>query len=303
MLQDKMLQDKMLQDKAVDSLLRLRRYVRDVLRSPVLAPVFPALQAVDLWVRQRLARNGVVVERRGIQFELDLTQQIDSAIFYDGYFELGTTEAIERIVEAGMVVFDIGANIGCHALQLARLVGPAGHVWAFEPTGWATKKLRRNLELNPDLAQTLNIVNCALSDETRARTEYSFRSQWNADGKQTAEEHGEVDFITLDEFVHERGVTSLDFVKLDVDGYETKILRGARETLKRFKPAMIIEVSDYWQRRVGDSLDALVCELERVGYRYYDEAGFEPIDDLRDRVAQLGGRATFNVVCVAPADV
>ncbi len=88
-----------------------------------------------LYVRYRglNKRRNVIARIDGITYELDLTQYIDSTIYFQGSFEAETTAVIERLVEPGMVVLDIGANIGSHTLRLARLVGQNGLVIAFEP--------------------------------------------------------------------------------------------------------------------------------------------------------------------------
>ena len=86
-----------------------------------------------------------VVVRGGINYELDLSQGIDFAIYLGNIYERQTKAALRRLVSPGSLVLDIGANIGAHTLHLASLVGPTGRVMAFEPTDYAFGKLRRNL--------------------------------------------------------------------------------------------------------------------------------------------------------------
>ena len=71
-----------------------------------------------------LGKNRFVVATiDGIKYQLDLNELIDSSIYYDGCFEPMTTAVINRYVREDMTVFDIGANIGCHTLRFAKLVG------------------------------------------------------------------------------------------------------------------------------------------------------------------------------------
>lgn len=86
------------------------------------------------------------VRRDGIHWDLDLSEGIDFAIFLLGGLELRTLRLYRRLVQPGDTVLDVGANIGAHALPLARLVGASGRVVAFEPTQFAFCKLQRNLE-------------------------------------------------------------------------------------------------------------------------------------------------------------
>ena len=95
-------------------------------------------------------RNRAVIKAKvdGIIYQLDLNELIDRSIFYEGCFEPMTTAVINKYVNPGMTVLDIGANIGCHTLRLAKLVGKNGKVIAFEPMSWAYLRLKRNIELN-----------------------------------------------------------------------------------------------------------------------------------------------------------
>lgn len=69
-------------------------------------------------------RNKIVIaEIDGIKYHLDMNELIDSSIYYEGCFEPMTTSAINKYVREGMTVLDIGANIGCHTLRFAKLVG------------------------------------------------------------------------------------------------------------------------------------------------------------------------------------
>src|ERR1700730_160433 len=93
----------------------------------------------------------VQVVRKGLRWELDLSEGIDLTVFVFGRFENETAKALAKIIRPGAIVLDIGANIGAHTLPLAQLVGPNGKVYAFEPTKYAFDKLKQNLALNPEL--------------------------------------------------------------------------------------------------------------------------------------------------------
>jgi hypothetical protein len=115
----------------------------------------------------------VQVEINGIHSELDLGETIDLAL-YLGLFEPDVALAIEAHCRPGMTVLDIGANIGAHALRLASLVGDSGHLFAFEPTTYAFRKLIRNFSLNKfSHAKAFQI---ALCDENATGRELRFRS-------------------------------------------------------------------------------------------------------------------------------
>src|SRR3981081_2519712 len=93
-----------------------------------------------------------IFSRRGVVYELDLSQGIDFAIYLGGMFERRSAVALASLAEQSSLVLAMGANIGAHTLHLASLVGPNGRVMAFEPTDFAFRKFQRNLDLNPSLA-------------------------------------------------------------------------------------------------------------------------------------------------------
>src|SRR3954454_10033377 len=92
------------------------------------------------------------VTRRGIRWDLDLSEVIDLSIYLTGYTEYSTVRAYRRLIRPGDVILDIGANIGAHTLQFASLTGPRGQVFAFEPTAFPFGKLKENIRLNPRLS-------------------------------------------------------------------------------------------------------------------------------------------------------
>lgn len=188
------------------------------------------------------SRNRVVIAKvDGITYQLDLNEMIDSSIYYEGCFEPMTTAVINEQVKPGMTVLDIGANIGCHTLRLAKLVGEAGKVITFEPMSWAFAKLKTNIELN-DFNNVI-LEKLALSNIIERKPAY-FRTSWTPDNQSSpnSKNSEDIDFLTLDKYVSINNIDKIDFIKLDVDGYEYKVIWGGRETIKEFKPIMIVEL-------------------------------------------------------------
>jgi FkbM family methyltransferase len=215
--------------------------------------------------------------RGGIDWELDLRQGIDFAIFLQGGFEPMTLREYGRLVKAGDTVFDIGANIGAHTLPLARLVGPHGTVAAFEPTDYAFSKLRRNLALNPLFEQRIIAVQALLVSKTEDQKPQAIPSSWSLEAPLPGDNIHPVHkgsynslqgatAIQLDQWVDESHLDRLDFIKIDVDGFEIDVLEGAKKTLKRFRPRIMMEFAPYVFEERGRSFAELMAFLQMSGY-------------------------------------
>ena len=176
-----------------------------------------------------------------------------------------------------MIVFDIGANIGSHTLPLARLVGPRGKVFAFEPTDFALKKLRTNLALNNHLEKSIVLIKAFVGANTDARPVDSVYASWNLDDKEADPVHGAIAFsiketpiVTVDEFVVTNSIQRVDIFKIDVDGFEVDVVKGAKETIRKFKPYIIIELCPFIFEKYGFNIDELIQFFIANNYILYD---------------------------------
>jgi len=242
-----------------------------------------AARAVYRAVRAGRALTGhtdrVVTTRGGIKFDLDLSQGIDFAIYLGNIYERHTRAALRKLVSAGDLVLDIGANIGAHTLHLAQLVGPNGRVLAFEPTDYALHKLRRNLELNPQLASRVTAYHCFLTASDADQVPPAIYSSWPL-----AQEPGlhakhfgremktnAAQARSLDSIQAELAGQNVRLVKLDVDGFECEVLRGATSLLRYVRPIFVMEVAPYVLKERGSSLEEFLSFFVQNGYSLYEE--------------------------------
>lgn len=244
--------------------------------------------------------RGVVV-RGGISYDLDLSQGIDFAIYLANIYERQTRAALHKLVAPGSLVLDIGANIGAHTLNLAQLVGPNGRVIAFEPTDYAFRKLSRNLELNPELGSRVTACHCFLTGADDNRVPPAIYSSWPLTeeaglhakhlGREMRTEAARA--RSLDSALAELADRKVQLVKLDVDGFECDVLRGATALLRDTRPIFVMELAPYVLEERGASLDEFVSYFVTNGYSFYDERNHKPLPssaaELRRMIADGAG--------------
>ena len=101
---------------------------------------------------------------------------------------------------------------------------------------------------------------------------------------------------TLDSYVLNHNINHLDLIKLDVDGFEGKVIRGALETLRRLQPKIIMEVAPAWTEMRGDDIKAILKVIEQLGYKFYQEVNFNPIHNLLELIDALPPEGGFNLL-------
>ena len=215
---------------------------------------------------------------------------------------------MRRLVSPGDVVLDIGANLGLHTALLSRLVGPGGRVFAFEPSAGVLPCLRRSVA---GMANA-TLLELALSDEEGAASLYvhpdhptmtslgDWTRRWDA-GAQTYTVA--CTRRRLDDLVAAGEVARPDFVKVDVEGAEALVFRGARRTLDREDaPCLLFEENRGACAALGHAISAArewLGALSAPGYHFFEvTAGgaLAPLD--RDRLDRPDAPPLRNVVGV-----
>jgi FkbM family methyltransferase len=159
------------------------------------------------------------------------------SITHDGTWEAHIVDAIRSSLKAGDVFVDIGANVGIMSFNAADVVGAGGRVIGFEPNPRNVSAYRRGLAANG--FDHVTLFPFALSDHRHMITVTS-ASNGKVVGEATPTQAADViQAVTLDEMlVHEPRV---DFIKIDIEGWELPALRGAVETMRRLKPLVLCE--------------------------------------------------------------
>ena len=212
----------------------------------------------------RVAAGGLA----GMWLLLDL--QVDKDLWL-GTYEPQLAAAIRRFARPGSVVYDLGANVGYTALLLARAVGPAGRVLAFEPLPSNLDRLRQAVALN-GLDLQIDVVPAAAGSRSEAGSflVHDSGGMGRLDGGSGRTDGFvskiAVDIVALDDFVSRQGHPPPSLVKLDLEGGEGGALLGMRRLLREERPTLMVELHD---RSAQDVIDLLV-EAGYVSYAMRD---------------------------------
>ena len=176
----------------------------------------------------------------------DFSDHIERSIYYLGTYEAGTISVLKKFLHPGDVFLDVGAHIGLFSCVVARFVG---FVYAVEPHPEAYSKLRENIRINK--LQNVCALNIALGEEEGEACIFSDKDKSTASlicpenirgelGKQTH-------VMTIDMLIENGTIRAPTFMKVDVEGFELEVLKGARNLLSSSKAPMLCV--EYEQQR------------------------------------------------------
>ena len=187
-------------------------------------------------------------------------------LYLAGVHEQGTTQLCKKIIKKGWTTIDLGAEYGYYALLFAKLVGPTGRVFSFEPEKVTYQNLVRNIEIN----QLSNIIpiNKAVIDKSGIESffagSHSFYKIDNGDNAMT-----KVSTICLDDFLRDYP-REVHFIKIDIEGAEIKALHGMKNTLeKNHNIKMVMELSLKILNKIGISPEELLNQIRAYGFHLY----------------------------------
>jgi FkbM family methyltransferase len=233
-----------------------------------LAGRVPLLGALLRKVARQYAEGSVVEIKQGLAAGLRWKRHHRYVNgYWIGHYELPIQEALRRELSPGQTFFDVGANAGFFTLVAARLVGAQGRCVAFDPLPGNIESLREQVELNA-LSQCV-VVPEAVGEQPGAAS-FSFASAGDSQAhlgtsRRPGEQAIEVKVTTLDLAMARHGAPH--YVKLDVEGAEAQVLKGAEQVLRLAKPRWLIELH-------GPECERDVKEiLAAHGYRFFDLNG------------------------------
>jgi FkbM family methyltransferase len=184
-------------------------------------------------------------------------------------------KCLERFLGEATTVIDIGAHLGFYTLLMSSRVGNRGRVLAFEPSPREFRHLKTHIRINR--RANVRAENVALADRSGRMELFVADVPWTTGNslRRPRADHVEpiaVPVITLDEYLSEKGIQEVDFIKLDAEGAELKILDGAVGLLSRLRrPLILCEINDPviaacgWEHRGEDVIEF----LEAKGFQWF----------------------------------
>jgi FkbM family methyltransferase len=292
-------------------MLKMKTAVAEGVRRSLIRTGFDSLLArTTLHVSPRSLRGRLVprhwlypsptlkaIDRDGIRFELDVSDYMEWCAYFGLATEPRTT--LYSLAKPGQVILDVGTNVGETLLNFAKAAGDHGKVYGFEINPRTYHKCLRNIGLNP--FRNIELVDVGLGHE-EARLQMLSPSPRNSGGDRitagpapaASSSSTTVRVTTLDGFVRERRINRIDLIKIDIEGFEMKALKGAEQALRTFKPTLFVELGDANLKEQGSSSRELVAFLEPFGYRIR-----HALTDSTVRSSDPLDGSHFDIICEA----
>ncbi len=249
-----------------------------------------------------------IIQRNGIKFDIDLAEGVDLSLFLFGSFQKNVTQSKQFNLPNNAIIIDVGANIGSIALPLAQAC-PQGKIYAFEPTDFAFKKLQRNIQLNAHLERRIKAIQSLVSASCDEPKKTKIYSSWNLEKDDSTRHqihHGSAMTsscaqTTIDSFINEQRLEQLDFIKIDTDGHELDVLKGAVNAIKKFSPIIVFELTQYLLKEKGISFTNFESLFSSLKYRLIDTKSGREIS--QKNYLQLVPKSGSTDIAAIPLDV
>lgn len=188
-----------------------------------------------------------------------------------GQYETDELNLLKELNTDNSVIFDIGANIGYYSMVLGNYNKDC-KIYAFEPIPYTFDYLNSNIKING----ITNVVTnqSALSDENGETIFYysrelSVNSSMKDLNKEFAKEKIRCKIQKMDDFIKENNICKVDLIKCDTEGSEYLVFKGAKETLKKYKPAVFTEMLRKWSKSFDYNPNEIIALFREIGYKCY----------------------------------
>jgi len=223
-------------------------------------------------------------------FWLNTSGYVDKCILERGIFEPASTQIVKQYVKKGDVVLDVGANIGYYTVMLSKLVGNEGRVIAFEPTRHFGNVLKANIEANQ--LTNISIIDYGLSNrncDVDIDIGISSATIHSSNYYDTIINHERISMKTLDNFVSEYNISRIDFIKIDIQGYEPIALKGMSKIMRQTgKMTVFGELWPYGLQKAGSNAEEYLNFFKNHGFKIkFFEDGIDYNEKIKSYSAKM----------------
>lgn len=225
--------------------------------------------------RITISKDGCVVDTGIAKFNWDPASS-DSLLGYPlrGDFEKTETEVAVAMAKKSKMIVDVGGNFGWFACQLLNVMPSDGQIHIFEPVPQIRKELTKNIEINSRKDATVFLNDCCLSDVEGEVTMHVPKTLGSAFASLAAQDYkGGFDLVvsravTLDDYCKQNNIDHIDFLKIDVEGAEFKVLQGSQRMLSaEIKPVILLECFQPLLEPFGRKVADVVNFITELGYK------------------------------------
>lgn len=221
------------------------------------------------------AMREICVARDGFLFVAQPAVPLGWHIAFFGTYEPEVRDVFRAVLPAGGVAVDVGANVGWHTVLMGSLVGSGGRVLAAEPNPSVRARLEDNVRLNR--FRHVEVLPYAIADAEGALEFFGPDAcdPWSGNGYVAqGAPIGRPDTIRVearrvDTLLAATGVKRLDLIKIDVEGFEWRVLQGAEQSIAQFRPHIVFEYNADYAARGGGRADLFDAFFTKHGYRLF----------------------------------
>ncbi|MEH2136370.1 FkbM family methyltransferase [Nostoc sp.] len=255
--------------------------------SKVLIPLMTNYQSdEECFVKIKMHQGSIIC--------LDLRSLLEQKVFFSGEYDGGIIQILSRLLHPGVVIFDVGANIGLYSISLGEKLkkkGVKSQIWAFEPVASNFNRLANLVEIN----QLTNIIYpvstalgnqegeiqlCMVDEQNNSSTGNAFLLK---KGLVNKEKPTCSSLITkLDNFVEKNNISKCDIIKVDIEGAEMDFLLGGLNFIKKTRPIIYGEFNPYWVQHFGYSFVEIAELVIPWEYKLYQQVGRKHFIEIKE---------------------
>lgn len=283
-----------------NSIYNFREYNRN-LKDQILSKAFENRYDILIYFEQlkkskvidqvSISKSGFSINYLDINLLIDLENKFDIAkqLLFLGEYENYFLDFLNKFKNDYSVFIDIGANVGLHTLVFAKK--KENKVFSFEPAIKNYNMLNKNLEINS--FQNVKVFNYALMENNKNRLLYYDNVNPAASSfEKLFEEHSSntesVTSKTLDSLKFINDLEKIDFIKIDTEGSELFVIKGALKTIHKFKPLIFVEMLRKWSKKFNYHPNDIINLLKDSGYEVFtfSEKGIKKIDFVDEKTEE-----------------